>query len=505
MSRRRVGRYVIFEAFARGGMATVHLGRLIADRGFSRLVAVKMLTRGQSSSVYARALEEEARIASRIRHPNVVQSLDFVVDGDDFLVVMEYVHGVPLSQLVAAARSTGEPMPSPVSVAVISEVLNGLHAAHEAADERGRPLGVVHRDVSPQNVLVGADGIARLADFGIAKVIGRARMSGGSEQTETGTVKGKLAYMPPEQLRGLPLTRQADIFSAGAVLAEALSGVGPDARDEDPTAWLALAVKAIKDPALLDVVRIATRSDARDRFATAAEMGEALANAAVRARAEAVADRVTALAGDDLEIRSELVRRVEAAPLDEDVVPLRDDDDDESAPITPPVFPMLATESNVRGETTIETIEPIEILERAPHPRPPPPPPSIKPSARSRPPSPLFLFFVGAALVVIATVAYTRFARDDAAPSSSPPSTPPVWPVAPSISVPAATPSSPSSPPSPPSPPPPTIPSRSKTLPPTPPPPPPPPPTKPRPTKPDCNPPFRIDADGNKHYKPECT
>lgn len=374
MAPRRVGRYVVFEAFARGGMATVHLGRLVADRGFSRLVAIKMLGRGQASTMYARALEEEARIASRIRHPNVVQPLDFLVDGDELFVVMEYVHGVALSQLIAAT-SRGAPIAWPVTSAIFSDVLSGLHAAHEASDEMGRALGVVHRDVSPQNILVGVDGIARLADFGIAKVMRR------EEQTEAGTVKGKLAYMPPEQLRGLPLTRQADVFSAGAVLAEALSGFGPQPTDEVPTVWLASAIKRIKDPAVLDVVRTATKSDPRDRFATAAEMGAALANAIAPARADAVADRVTALAGDELDIRGELVRRVEAVPLESEAAPPPPPPPIQTGPPPPMVLPSRpplpkAIESDEEPESTT-----------APGPRkvatplPPPPPPPLPPRA----------------------------------------------------------------------------------------------------------------------------
>src|SRR5262249_1693719 len=154
---------------------------------------------GEGSSFYARALEEEARIASRIRHANVVQPLDFLVDGEDLFIVMEYVHGVALAHLLRENAGPESALPAPVAAAVLGDVLKGLHAAHEAVDEQGRPLGVVHRDVSPHNVLVGVDGVARLADFGIAKVMRS------SEQTATGIVKGKLAYMSPEQLRGFPL------------------------------------------------------------------------------------------------------------------------------------------------------------------------------------------------------------------------------------------------------------------------------------------------------------
>jgi eukaryotic-like serine/threonine-protein kinase len=450
--KRRVGRYVVFEAFARGGMATVHLGRLIADRGFSRLVAVKMAACGvgtSGSSLNARALEEEARIASRIRHPNVVQPLDFVVDGDDLFVVMEYVHGVAFSKLLAA--SPGIPMPTSIVVAIVADVLKGLHAAHEAVDEQGRQLGVVHRDVSPHNVLVGVDGIARLADFGIAKVMRS------TEHTATGFVKGKLSYMPPEQLRGFPLTRQADIFSAGAVLAEALSGFSPDRDDDRPTAWIPMAIARIEDPALLEVASIATKADARERYATAAEMMIALTAAVAPGRADAVAERVIALAGDELDLRTELVRSVEAAPLDDG-------------------SPEKASER-------------VNLDPHAPPLRPSSSPPNARRRRRS-PPRRALLFLAGAAIAMVAAVAWARFtkATTEAAP-------PPVWPVMPRAVVAPVESETPTAPNDPPPTSAPVVTPRLKS------------PrvrASARPLGPDCKPPFRIDADGKKHYRPEC-
>ncbi len=459
-----MGRYVVFEAFARGGMATVHLGRLSADRGFSRLVAIKMLARDHSgSSVYARALEEEARIASRIRHPNVVQPLDFVVDGEDLFVVMEYVHGVALSQLLAASEHDGQPMPAAVSVAIIADALKGLHAAHEATDELGRLLGVVHRDVSPQNILVGVDGVARLADFGIAKVMRSA------ERTQTGIVKGKLAYMPPEQLRGLPLTRQADVFSLGAVLAESLSGISPKPTDEQPTKWLSAAIASIQDAALLDVVRVATKPDPRDRFATASEMGAALAAAMVPAGVEAVTDRVTVLAGDEIDQRSELVRRVEAASLDD----------------VPP--------------TTSGEVAAVQSGDPRPSARPPArpsAPPARKKQASS--PRPIVLFLSGALIAAAGVVAYARLAQPSSRHDANESSEFPPPPVLATENVPNNAPA-PSAAASvgerrPVSPPPAATknPPRARTR------------TTQKTPHPGCDPPFRIDSEGKKHYRPEC-
>ena len=145
------------------------------------------------SEEHRRALLAEARIASRIRHPNVVQTLDMVVEEGTLHVVMEYVHGATLAELALEGSVVGERAPVGIVVGIVADALQGLHAAHEARDTRGSPLGIVHRDVSPQNVLVGVDGLARLLDFGVAKAMGRTQV------TEPGVVKGTIAYMPREQ------------------------------------------------------------------------------------------------------------------------------------------------------------------------------------------------------------------------------------------------------------------------------------------------------------------
>ncbi|MCW5837256.1 MAG: serine/threonine protein kinase, partial [Labilithrix sp.] len=220
----QVGRYALGAPIARGGMATLHLGRLVGSAGFARTVAIKRLHRHLCADPsFLDAFADEARLAARIRHPNVVPTLDVVsteasaAAPGELLLVMEYVDGESLSAL---ARQAKAPLPPPIVVAIVSEMLHGLHSAHEARSEDGQPLGIVHRDVSPQNVLVGADGVARLVDFGIARATGVRRGS----STGEGDLKGKLAYMAPEQIRREPVTRKTDIFAAGIVLWELLTG-----------------------------------------------------------------------------------------------------------------------------------------------------------------------------------------------------------------------------------------------------------------------------------------
>src|SRR5689334_13290462 len=170
----RIDRYELYDVIAAGGMATVHVGRLVGPAGFGRTVAIKRLHPHLARETdFVAMLTDEARVTGRIGHPNIVPTLDVVASGGEFFLVMEYVPGLTLAALMANAALDGERVPVPIACAVMAGVLRGLDAAHEARDENGRPLEVVHRDVSPQNILVGADGVARLLDFGDAKAVGR--------------------------------------------------------------------------------------------------------------------------------------------------------------------------------------------------------------------------------------------------------------------------------------------------------------------------------------------
>lgn len=212
-----VGRYVVFDEIAAGGMASVHLGRLLGAVGFSRTVAIKRLHPHLArDGEFANMFLDEARLAARIRHPNVVAVLDVVHDAGELLLVMDYVQGESLSRLSRAMRPGG--IPPRLAVTVMTGVLHGLHAAHEATTEQGEPLHIVHRDVSPQNVMVGVDGVARIFDFGVAKAAHRA------QTTQDGSIKGKISYMAPEQLLSEAVDRRADVYSAAVVLWEALTG-----------------------------------------------------------------------------------------------------------------------------------------------------------------------------------------------------------------------------------------------------------------------------------------
>lgn len=219
-NRRTVrGRYAIYDKIGSGGMASVHLGKVLGSFGFSSTVAIKRLYPQMADDPqFVAMFFDEARLASRVQHPNVVRVLDVFAEAGELCLVMEYVEGESCAKLFRSSQEQHKPIPLPIIVAIITGVLRGLHAAHQATDEHGEALDLVHRDVSPHNVIVGIDGVTRLIDFGIAKASGRATVS------NSGQLKGKFAYMAPEQLKGKNVTHLTDVYGASVLLWELLTG-----------------------------------------------------------------------------------------------------------------------------------------------------------------------------------------------------------------------------------------------------------------------------------------
>ena len=312
-----VGRYALFEQFAAGGMATVHFGRLDGAGGFSRVVAIKrLLPHLVENHEFTEMLLKEARLAARVRHPNVAATLDVVATKGDVLLVLDYVHGEALSTLCRSqAKQKKEQVPLPIATSIVLDMLQGLAAIHDAMDEKGRALSLVHRDVSPPNVLVGADGVARVLDFGIATALEHI------EETAPERRKGKRGYMSPEQLRGERLTQRSDVFSAGIVMWEllAMRRLFPADQEKEPgDAVLRGDYPRVSryrpdlPPALDDIVMRALATSPADRFQSMHEMVEAFEAAAPpRANARRVSEWVMDLAKDALNERTRLVARVE--------------------------------------------------------------------------------------------------------------------------------------------------------------------------------------------------
>ena len=213
-----VGRYQLLAPLAAGGMGSVYVARAVGAGGFERRLAVKVLHQHLAQhEQFVSMFLDEARLAARIHHPNVVPTLDVFEAEDRYVLVMEYVAGVELGALVRASQNAEAHLPVPVVLRIMVDALSGLSAAHALTAKDGSPLRLVHRDVSPQNILVGADGVSRLTDFGVAKAEQRLFVTTGGE------FKGKYAYAAPEQLEQSVTEQRSDLFALGVVLWEVLA------------------------------------------------------------------------------------------------------------------------------------------------------------------------------------------------------------------------------------------------------------------------------------------
>ena len=275
-------KYKILEKLDSGGMAEIYRGEVESIQGFKKQVAIKRilphLTKNQK---FVAMFLDEARLSLHLNHANVVQVFDIGVADNTYFIVMEYVDGTNLKAIFEIIEARGYPIPVAQGVYTLIEVLKALSYAHELVDDAGRSLGVVHRDVSPPNVLISKRGEVKLVDFGLAKAVGQL------EQTDPGIVKGKFSYLSPEAATGSHVDARADIFAAGILLFEALTGrrlflgetdlhtVELVRRAEIPSL---MELNTQVPPALEQVVYRALSRDPAHRFQTAREMGDALAH-----------------------------------------------------------------------------------------------------------------------------------------------------------------------------------------------------------------------------------
>src|SRR6185369_9959070 len=217
-SANSLGKYRLIAELGHGGMAEVYLAVVRGPAGFNKLLVIKQIRPQLAEDPeFLGMFLDEARLAARFSHPNVVQTNEVGQEGDRYFIAMEYLEGQPLNRVIhRLGRATGVPLG--MHVKVMLEVCAGLHHAHELADYDGTPLSVVHRDFTPHNIFLTYDGLVKVVDFGIAKAMNS------SSETRTGVLKGKVAYMAPEQARGERVDRRADIFSVGVMLWEAATG-----------------------------------------------------------------------------------------------------------------------------------------------------------------------------------------------------------------------------------------------------------------------------------------
>lgn len=364
------GRYLVLHEIGMGGMARVQLGRILGPGGFVKPVAVKRLhPHLVGDPGFVSLFLDEARLAARVRHPNVVSILDVleVVDPalqadepdahqlTEVLLVLEYVEGETLRRLLQASRERGELLDTALVVSVLSGVLHGLYAAHRAMDAQGEPLQLVHRDVSPQNIMLGSDGVARVLDFGVAKGTGRI------QSTRDGEIKGKLRYMAPEQVLGAQVDARSDLFAAGAVLFEALTGE-PLIRAATHAEGLDLLLHG-ELPRLSDyadnldhfqpVLDRALSREPDARFQTALEFAIALEAVQAPAPHHEIADWLGELAHEHLARRREQLQHVETLDVTALAVPPRELFDSATSWARPPTPALGVARASGLGPTGV--------------------------------------------------------------------------------------------------------------------------------------------------------
>ncbi|NNB84532.1 protein kinase domain-containing protein [Corallococcus exiguus] len=280
MSIETYGSYQLLKRLATGGMAQIYLARRPGSDAPDKLLVLKrILPHLSENDEFVRMFLDEARIAARLAHPNVVQIYDLGAEGDTFFIAMEYIHGVDARRLWKRSETAGRPLPVPLVCRILLEACAGLDYAHKKTDAAGRPLGIVHRDVSPQNILVTFDGGVKVVDFGIAKAADQATV------TRSGVLKGKYSYMSPEQAAGQRVDRRSDVFALGVVLHELLTGGRLFKRHSDMLTLSAVAEcnvpapsqVAPRVPAELDVIVLKALAKEPDaRFQHAQELQRAL-------------------------------------------------------------------------------------------------------------------------------------------------------------------------------------------------------------------------------------
>ena len=277
----RFGKFDLLALLAVGGTAEIYLARIAGEAGFEKYVVCKcLLDHLADQPEYVNMFLDEARIGAQLDHSNIVQTLELGEHNGRYYMVMEYLAGMSLSTMAKKAQErVAGGLPIDLTLALCAMACGGLHYAHERTSADGKPLNIIHRDVSPQNLVVSFEGVLKLVDFGIAKAEMR------ETHTKSGTIKGKFAYMSPEQCLGHPLDRRTDIFSLGTILHELLTGHRLFKRDNTYDTYHAIVNNEVVppsqvnhqlDPALDDMVMRALAYDRAGRYPTAEAFGEAL-------------------------------------------------------------------------------------------------------------------------------------------------------------------------------------------------------------------------------------
>ncbi len=366
------GKYQLVKKLATGGMAEVWLARQTGIEGFNRHIVVKrILAHLAEDPEFVAMFLQEARIASRFNHPNIAQIYDLGEQNGTYFIAMEFIHGEDLGRIMRRAWSTGQWVARPLAIRIVADAAAGLYFAHSRVDEQGRPLRIVHRDISPQNILVSFDGSVKLVDFGIAKAADQV------SNTKSGAIKGKFAYMAPEQAGGKPLDSRTDIFALGLVLYELITGVRPLKRDSEIATLQAALECAIETPSAVaevptsldDVVMRALAKDPEERYRDGRQFQMALEQYLVQEGTVATSVQV-----------SELMETLFADRLREEArigAPAPSTESSVSNPVAAPAQPSYEKPGNT--DVASNPGQPENGAPRAPPP-PPPPAPVVTPN-----------------------------------------------------------------------------------------------------------------------------
>ncbi len=319
-----IGRYQLLARLASGGMAEIYLARQTGIGGFEKLVVVKrILPHLAKEKTFVEMFLDEAVIAAQLNHPNIVQIYDLGQADENYYIAMEYLEGESLGHLASEGTRLAKPLPPGLAAGIVAQICDGLAYAHTFEDEQGRALGIVHRDISPHNVIVLISGMVKVVDFGIAKAATKAH------QTKVGTLKGKLAYMSPEQCMGSKVDARSDIFSLGVVLWELLTRKRLFKRDVEPAMIRAIMdepipkVNTIRDDVPAGLAEIADRAlnkKPEDRFQSSAEMAIALRDflkaEAGEAGASQIADYMHQVLGDKARTKKHVLDEIRKKGVD---------------------------------------------------------------------------------------------------------------------------------------------------------------------------------------------
>jgi len=424
-----MGKFQLLSEIATGGMAEIWIAKQQLEEGIEKLVVIKKLRpKLKRNREFVHMFLNEARIAARLKHRNVVQMYDLGYADGNYFIAMEYIHGENLRNTTKACRNTGEKIPMSFSLAIMSQACEGLHYAHTKTDVLGRPLNIVHCDMSPQNIVISFRGEIKLVDFGVAKAASRF------EQAQKGVVKGKLAYMSPEQIQGKAMDARSDIFSAGIVLWELAtwkrlfgsftpneivklipSGHVPSPRRVNPEV----------SPDLEAVILKALQKDPLNRFQTAEEMHTALQEVIGLLPAPATASDLSVFMRRIFEHKLDSVRRIEKAQEDGELgsflfhdLRLQNEemaalDDEFAAEVSAPP----PDSGHVPAERKIDVPAPGPA-----RPKPEPPPSALPQPPVAKPRSYRPALLVTAALILLGAAAYLLVAwQADLWPFSPPP------------------------------------------------------------------------------------